>query len=275
MPDMQQQIDALREAFSADTRKPFDLKPSFPYGSPTSSNQSSPPTLQYNNSTLSPTSSVDHQPRQSLNQHANQHHVTYTSPPEQSPVSTAGMGVKVDANAPAVQGLVMMPGGHQQGMQTTMAMADPSAWNPARIFDQWNTTFETPSAASMSVGPPTQQGSGMRHMSNAGGELNPLPDMIGTSMLPLPPMGSAAAAQQHLIAQQQFAPVQATSFVSPSMWQESVASVYEGGLKRSWGDEAGGYDRDELGGYGKQDSTFYDGEQLRGTTENEGYQETT
>jgi hypothetical protein len=34
MPDMQQQIDALREVFSADMRKPFVLKPTFPYGSP-------------------------------------------------------------------------------------------------------------------------------------------------------------------------------------------------------------------------------------------------
>lgn len=140
MPDMQQQIDALREAFSADTRKPFDLKPSFPYGSPTSSNQSSPPTLQYQQPTLSPTSSVDHLPHQSLNQHASQHHVTYTSPPEQSPVSAGGMA-KVE-NAGAVQGLVMMAGGRmteqqgmQQGMQTAMTMADPSAWNPARIFE--------------------------------------------------------------------------------------------------------------------------------------------
>lgn len=28
------------------------------------------------------------------------------------------------------------------------------------------------------------------------------------------------------------APVQ--PFVTPAMWQESVASVYEGGLKRAW-----------------------------------------
>ena len=28
------------------------------------------------------------------------------------------------------------------------------------------------------------------------------------------------------------APVQ--SFVTPAMWQESVASVYEGGMKRAW-----------------------------------------
>lgn len=138
MPDMQQQIDALREAFSADTRKPFDLKPSFPYGSPTSSNQSSPPTLQYQQSTttISPTSSVDQLPRQqSMNQHAPpRSHITYTSAPEQSPVSAVGMGGKLDGNAGAVQGLVMMAGG---GMQTSipMSMPDPSAWNPARIFE--------------------------------------------------------------------------------------------------------------------------------------------
>jgi hypothetical protein len=34
MPDMQRQIDALREVFSADMRKPFVLKPTFPYGNP-------------------------------------------------------------------------------------------------------------------------------------------------------------------------------------------------------------------------------------------------
>ncbi|KAJ8123906.1 hypothetical protein ONZ43_g260 [Nemania bipapillata] len=43
LPEMLKQIDAVREAFSADTRKPFVLKPSFPYGSPHPSTQSSPP----------------------------------------------------------------------------------------------------------------------------------------------------------------------------------------------------------------------------------------
>ncbi len=34
------------------------------------------------------------------------------------------------------------------------------------------------------------------------------------------------------------APVQ-TAFVTPAMWQESVASVYEGGLKRAWDYDGG------------------------------------
>ncbi|KFY43231.1 hypothetical protein V494_02060 [Pseudogymnoascus sp. VKM F-4513 (FW-928)] len=238
MPDMQQQIDALREAFSADTSKPFDLKPSFPYGSPTSSNQSSPPTLQYQQSTISPTSSVDHLPHQSLNQHAAAaHHVGFTSAPEQSPVSAVGVGMggKVEGNAQAVQGMVMMAGSgmaEPQGIQGGMTMADPSAWNPAKIFHQWNTTFESPNPANFSAPPPQQS---IRHMSNAGADISALPDMMGASMLPLPPMGSSAAPQQ-IMSQPQFAPVQpAAAFVSPSMWQESVASVYEGGLKRGWG----------------------------------------
>ncbi|MBE3047277.1 hypothetical protein IMZ48_33105, partial [Candidatus Bathyarchaeota archaeon] len=35
MPEVQKQVNAVREAFSADVRKLFALKPSFPYGSPT------------------------------------------------------------------------------------------------------------------------------------------------------------------------------------------------------------------------------------------------
>jgi hypothetical protein len=35
---------------------------------------------------------------------------------------------------------------------------------------------------------------------------------------------------------QQYSGAPIPSFVSPSMWQESVASVYEGGIKRQWGD---------------------------------------
>lgn len=45
------------------------------------------------------------------------------------------------------------------------------------------------------------------------------------------------AAQQMPAQQYSAAPVQ--TFVTPAMWQESVASVYEGGLKRAWDYEGG------------------------------------
>jgi hypothetical protein len=38
---------------------------------------------------------------------------------------------------------------------------------------------------------------------------------------------------------QQYSGAPIPSFVSPSMWQESVASVYEGGMKRNWGYDDG------------------------------------
>jgi hypothetical protein len=45
-------------------------------------------------------------------------------------------------------------------------------------------------------------------------------------------------AQAQLQSGPQQIPVQqypaAQTFVTPAMWQESVASVYEGGLKRAW-----------------------------------------
>ncbi|KIW04048.1 hypothetical protein, variant [Verruconis gallopava] len=40
LPEVQAQVNSLREAFSADTSKPFDLKPSFPFGSPSAQNAS-------------------------------------------------------------------------------------------------------------------------------------------------------------------------------------------------------------------------------------------
>lgn len=65
----------------------------------------------------------------------------------------------------------------------------------------------------------------------ASAEINQLPgssqDQHNTN-LPLP----SGTQGQAMTVQQYSAPI--PSFVSPSMWQESVASVYEGGLKRQW-----------------------------------------
>jgi len=127
MPDMQQQIDALREAFSADIRKPFVLKPSFPYGSPAPT----PPRLQ--SSYRQPTSGGR---QQSLEQHAQQPQVSYTNHPISPPISAGGMDIKSDS--PAVQSLVMMASGQrapQQSMPSGVPMADTTGWNPAVIFE--------------------------------------------------------------------------------------------------------------------------------------------
>lgn len=121
---------------------------------------------------------------------------------------------------------------------------------------QWNSSFGTPSAQQV----PVTAGAGAQPHHNSSLSL---PHPTGAAEVPtiqdiqhvhatVPSIASAAAAQQH--AQQQAqqqqqqqqqqqisphtqysaAPVQSQTFVTPAMWQESVASVYEGGLKRGW-----------------------------------------
>jgi hypothetical protein len=130
MPDMQQQIDALREAFSADTRKPFVLKPSFPYGSPSAPVNTSPPrsNMQYRQASTHGSQALEQQ-------HATQQ-VSYPAHPISPPISAGGVDNKSDS--PAVQSLVMMATG-QRGTQppipSGVPMADPSTWNPSRIFE--------------------------------------------------------------------------------------------------------------------------------------------
>jgi hypothetical protein len=131
MPDMQQQIDALREAFSADIRKPFVLKPSFPYSSPPPHNTSPRGNAQYRQAnTQGPSQASLEQ------QHVPQQQVSYTHHPISPPISAGGVDTKSDS--PAVQSLVMMATGQrgpQQPVPTGVPMADPSTWNPSRIFE--------------------------------------------------------------------------------------------------------------------------------------------
>jgi hypothetical protein len=130
MPDMQRQVDSVREAFSADTRKLFVLKPSFPYGSPHSSSHSSPPGAQFR-SELTRTGSSE----RAADAHVQHSQVSYTSQPI-TPLSASPLDSKSDS--PGVQPLAMMTSGHgtqAQGAQQPLALADPPSWNPNRIFE--------------------------------------------------------------------------------------------------------------------------------------------
>ena len=131
MPDMQRQIDSVREAFSQDIRKPFVLKPSFPYGSPSSNSHPSPPGPSYR-SDMSRTGSIDHQ----LDPHVQHSHVSYTTLPLSPPISVGPMDSKSDSHD--LQSLAMMSSGHgtqAPSMAQTMPLADAPAWNPSRIFE--------------------------------------------------------------------------------------------------------------------------------------------
>ena len=137
MPDMQRQIDAVREAFSADTRKTFVLKPSFPYGSPHSGTHPSPsgPSPGFRPALGRTGSSMEHQriDTQAAVQHSQ---VSYTGHPISPPISAGPVDSKSDS--PAVQSLVMMASGQATqapAMQQAMSLADAPGWNPSRIFE--------------------------------------------------------------------------------------------------------------------------------------------
>ncbi|KAH6619263.1 hypothetical protein B0J18DRAFT_239553 [Chaetomium sp. MPI-SDFR-AT-0129] len=206
MPDMQKQIDSVREAFSADTRKPFVLKPSFPYGSPHSVTHPSPP-------------------GRTLDSQIQHPQVSYTNHPL-TPVSVGPQDAKGDS--PVVQSLTTMGsvhGSQASGVSQTLPLSEAPSWNPSRIFDQWNTSFGAPQIHQPSPPAISAQSSSLSVGSAGALESPSIQDMHAVqgqlragSQLPLPPYPTATA----------------QAFVTPAMWQESVASVYEGGLKRAW-----------------------------------------
>lgn len=124
LPEMQSHIDSLRVAFSADISKPFELKPTFPYGSPSESYQPSPPLeMQYH---LAPYNRHPSQEHQS--------HLAYATQPITPPIS-AGHGDP--RNSPDISSLGLMPTSHTQAPPTmnNPPMVDGGSWNPTRIFE--------------------------------------------------------------------------------------------------------------------------------------------
>ena len=125
--EMQTQIDALREAFSADTSRPFQLKPTFPLGSPSSNGmQPSPP--------LDASLSL---PR--LNRHESYgqvHQIPYQTQPITPPVS-AGFEIPKDTPLSSAS-MPMMPASQQQQhmpIQTSSVGTNQIEWNPTPIFE--------------------------------------------------------------------------------------------------------------------------------------------
>jgi hypothetical protein len=124
MPEMQAQVNSLRQAFSADITKPFEMKPTFPFGSPQVAPQSSPLSNQgsYRSRHPSQTSPLE-QPGQ-INYHA--HPIT-------PPISASDRVTKADS--PVAQSLVMMASGQRAPSNAGMHMQETAQWNPQRIFE--------------------------------------------------------------------------------------------------------------------------------------------
>jgi hypothetical protein len=241
MQEMRAQIDALREAFSADKDKPFELKPSFPYGTPSDSYQPSPPMEpQYHRLQMSE--------QESFNQQGSQSYPLQTMTPPisavsqdsgfDSPLPPQNRGVAPVSNNPS-HPVTNYPSSYPQQIAPAV---DESQWNPTPIFHQWNTAFSIPQAALapppnvISTSPPTsypvmpQQSGTPISPSNSNPYMTQYPASAGVSI--------TSAPQQQQQQQQTSQTVKSgypTTFVSSKQFQQSVASVFDpDGLKRRW-----------------------------------------
>lgn len=137
MPEMHEQINALRLAFSADINKPFELKASFPLGSPTTgSHQShpSPPSVEdsYSGRLYSGSGLEQQQHQQQPGQHIQQQQQQqqqhqHPGHPITPPISAHDLDPKTDS--PLVQPLALL--GHDPEQSSSHLQVQ---WNPSRIF---------------------------------------------------------------------------------------------------------------------------------------------
>ena len=123
--EMQMQVNQLREAFSADINRPFELKRGFPFESPSPSA-----------SGLQPSPPLDismHHPM--LTRHESQNHVPYNTAPMTPPISSTGLSFEDSKDDLMSGSMQMMASSQQQSMpMQTTPMSIGQEWNPTPII---------------------------------------------------------------------------------------------------------------------------------------------
>ncbi|KAA8642184.1 uncharacterized protein ATNIH1004_011125 [Aspergillus tanneri] len=211
MPEIQAQIDSLRLAFSADINHPFDLKPTFPYGSPSETYHPSPPLDSHYN------------PRLNYCAGGLQNRVGYTANP-MTPISGSVEDSK--SNNSAIHQLGIIPSHSSSCLSIDVPLVDENSWDPTRIINQWNMAF--------SIGPSSINTSsplmGM-HNNSTQGIQNSLGGQYPVQYGQPAKIPSVAPTQS--ISHPQFSGQQIV--FTARDWQQSVASVFDPtGLKRQW-----------------------------------------
>ncbi|KKK23780.1 C6 finger domain protein [Aspergillus ochraceoroseus] len=210
MPEIQAQIDSLRLAFSANITRPFELKPTFPYGSPSEPYQPSP--------TLD--SQFPPQPSQLSNLQAR---VGYQSYPITPPISAGPDDVKSDS--PQMQPLGILQPHPVSCPPVETPLVDENSWDPTRIINQWDMAFSFGSSAVNPNSPPVPV--------NNTSQAIPPPLVDQYAVQYQQPTKMAAVLPTPTVSQSQMSG-QPMVFTARD-WQQSVASVYDpNGLKRRW-----------------------------------------
>jgi hypothetical protein len=116
MPEIQAQIDSLRLAFSANTNRPFELKPTFPYGSPSEPYQPSP------------TLETQYHPQPSQISQL-QERAGFQAYPITPPISASTEDSKTGTPQLQPPGMVS-----SHPVQTEAPLVDENSWDPTRII---------------------------------------------------------------------------------------------------------------------------------------------
>lgn len=268
MPETEAQINGLRQAFSADINKPFELKLSFPYGSPSSDQyRTSPPVeMPSSQSTLRADSAYgqpQHPQQRQLSNASLISNTSYLTPPVSA----------IDSKPDSPQfGYISQPPTYAQVSSNAYpqpgAMLDTVQWNPTPIIDQFNTAFAIPPAAL--APPPPPQPAGNYQLHSRGHDFQPHP--YGPNPFSPAYTSPTTYPQQYMHQQQVLTPTSTgaslpqqpsplqqipysqqpnhTTYMAPGPvyvsardWQQSVASVLDpGGLKRRWNYDAANID---------------------------------
>ena len=128
-PEMQMQVNQLREAFSADINRPFELKRGFPFESPSPSSgglQPSPP-LEMN---------IQHPILSRHESLGRQNHVPYHGTPITPPISSTGLTFEDSKDGAFMSSSMQtMTSSQQQSMpMQTTPMSIGQGWNPTPII---------------------------------------------------------------------------------------------------------------------------------------------
>jgi hypothetical protein len=212
MQEIQAQIDSLRLAFSADTHRPFELKPSFPYGSPSEPYQPSPP--------------MDAHYHPHLNQISSnvQSRVGFNTHPMTPPISAGAESDAKSDTSSQLQSLGMVPHQPPTTHPLEAPLVDEHSWDPTRIINQWDMAFSVNPSTVSANSPPMPMNNTAQPMSNMVHQQYPI-QYDSPSKVAVPQTQSVSPPQ-----------FQAPPVVfSARDWQQSVASVYDPqGLKRRW-----------------------------------------
>lgn len=223
------QINALREAFSRDTSKPFELKPTLGLRSPPMENELTPPEFRH-----SPASTSGHAVHSWSHLHDNrdsrhasptsdfnspydvtgvsqgitsQPSVAFNSPNYQLPATTSYADQSLHRVSPIAQ--------TAYGLDPISSHEQQPAWDPSGIFSHWNTAFggapprPPPPQNGQSTSTPLaahEQSPGSQHSGYTPQQQQVPPGgMIGPSTIPVVPA------------------------VTPVMWQDAFTSAFVSG----------------------------------------------